>query len=187
LSVDLTADLAGANDEATSMKLYHASKLLANQASWAFNKTENPSFSLVTIHPAFVYGRNPLQTTAKELSGTNGGFFLTIAGGKPLVAITAVHIDDVAEAHVKALGDNIPDGSSYLLAGKKATWKDVATIVKKEYPHLEFKISDEIPGESWPVNTTKAETELGMQWRSLEQMTRDVIDQQIELRGQAKV
>ncbi|KAL2820084.1 NAD(P)-binding protein [Aspergillus granulosus] len=187
LSVDQTADLTGANDEATSMKLYHASKLLANQATWDFKKTENPSFSVVTIHPAFVYGRNPLQTTAEELSGTNGVFFLTVAGGKPLVTITAVHIDDVAEGHVKALADNIPDGSSYLLAGKKAFWKDVATIVKKEYPHLGFKISEEIAGESWPVNTTKAETELGMQWRSLEQITRDVIDQQIELRSQAKV
>ncbi|CEL09801.1 Putative Catalytic activity: dihydrokaempferol 4-reductases convert to Cis-3 (Precursor) [Aspergillus calidoustus] len=186
LSVDQTADYTGADDEATSMKLYHASKLLANQASWNFKKTENPSFSLVTIHPAFVYGHNPLQTTAEELSGTNGGFFLTVAGGKPLVAITAVHIDDVAEGHVKALADNIPDGSSYLLAGKKAFWKDVATLVKKEYPHLGFKISEEIAGESLPVNTTKAETELGMQWRSLEQMTRDVIGQQIELRSQAK-
>jgi nucleoside-diphosphate-sugar epimerase len=169
------------------MKLYHASKLLANQASWDFKKTENPSFSLVTIHPAFVYGRNPLQTTAGELRGTNGLFFLTVADGKPLVDITAVHIDDVAEGHVKALADNIPDRSSYLLAGKKAFWKDVAKIVKKEYPHLGFKISKEIAGESWPVNTTKAETELRMQWRSLEQMTKDVIGQQIELRSQAKV
>lgn len=168
------------------MKLFYAYKLLANQASWDFKKTENPSFSLVTIHPAFVYGRNPFQTTPEELSGTNAGFFLTVAGGKPLVGITAVHIDNVPEGHVRALADNIPDGS-YLLAGKKASWKDVATIVKKEYPHLGFTISEEIAGESWPVNTTKAETELGMQWRSLEQMTRDVINQQIELRSQAKV
>ncbi|PYH68913.1 putative 3-beta hydroxysteroid dehydrogenase/isomerase [Aspergillus vadensis CBS 113365] len=182
LSVDQTADLTGANDEATSMQLYHASKLLANQASWDFKKTENPSFSLVTLHPAFVYGRNALQTTAEDLSGTNGLFFLTVADGKPLINITAVHIDDVAEAHVKALADNIPDRSSYLLAGKKTFWKDVAETVKKEYPHLGFKISNDISGESWPVDTTKAETELGMQWRSLEQMTRDVIGQQIELR-----
>ncbi|PWY68217.1 3-beta hydroxysteroid dehydrogenase/isomerase family protein [Aspergillus eucalypticola CBS 122712] len=183
LSVDQTADLTGANNEATSMNLYHASKLLANQASWDFKKTENPTFSLVTLHPAFVFGRNALQTTAEDLSGTNGLFFLTVADGKPLINITAVHIDDVAEAHVKALADNIPDRSSYLLAGKKNSWKDVAEVVKKEYPHLGFKISNDISGESWPVDTTKAEAELGMQWRSLEQMTRDVIDQQIELRS----
>ncbi|PYH35833.1 putative 3-beta hydroxysteroid dehydrogenase/isomerase [Aspergillus neoniger CBS 115656] len=187
LSVDQTADLTGANDEATSMQLYHASKLLANQASWDFKETENPSFSLVTLHPAFVFGRNALQTTAEDLGGTNGLFFLTVADGKPLVTITAVHVDDVAEAHVKALADNIPDRSSYLLAGKKTSWKDVAEVVKKEYPHLGFKISSDISGESWPVDTTKAETELGMQWRSLEQITRDVIDQQIELRSQGNI
>ncbi|KAI3293675.1 hypothetical protein DTO002I6_4621 [Penicillium roqueforti] len=84
------------------MKLFHASKLLANQVSWDFKKTENPSFSLVTIHPAFVYGRNPLQTIAEELSGTNGVFFLTVTGGKPLAAITAIYINDVAEGYVKA-------------------------------------------------------------------------------------
>ncbi|KAL2834697.1 NAD(P)-binding protein [Aspergillus pseudoustus] len=188
LSFDPTADFTGPNDLATGLKLYHASKLLAHQATQDFKKTETPSFSLVTIHPAFVYGRNPLQTTAQELGGTNGQFFLTVAGGKPLITISAVHIDDVAEGHVKALADNIPDGSSYLLAGKKASWKDVAAIVARVYPpHLGFKISEEIAGESWPVDTTRAETELGMQWRSLEQITRDVIDQQIELRGQAKV
>ncbi|GLB04124.1 hypothetical protein AtubIFM57258_009840 [Aspergillus tubingensis] len=187
LSVDQTADLTDANDQATSMKLYHASKLLANQASWDFKKTENPSFSLVTLHPAFVFGRNALQTTAEDLGGTNGLFFLSVADGKPLINITAVHIDDVAEAHVKALADNIPDRSSYLLAGKKACWKDVAEVVKKEYPQLGFKISNDISGESWPVDTTKAETELGMQWRSLEQITRDVIDQQIELRSKGNI
>ncbi|GLA12058.1 hypothetical protein AnigIFM62618_007191 [Aspergillus niger] len=171
LSVDQTADFTGANDEATSMSLYHASKLLANQASWDFKKAENPSFSLVTIHPAFVYGRNPLQTTAEELSGTNALFFLTVADGKPLAPLLL----------------SMSTMSSYLLAGKKAFWRDVAAIVRKEYPHLGFKISEEIAGESWPVDTTKAETELGMHWRSLEQMTRDVIDQQIELRSQAKI
>ncbi|GAQ46011.1 hypothetical protein AtubIFM56815_007179 [Aspergillus tubingensis] len=187
LSVDQTADLTGANDEATSMQLYHASKLLANQASWDFKETEKPSFSLVSLHPAFVFGRNALQTTAEDLGGTNGLFFLSVADGKPLINITAVHIDDVAEAHVKALADNIPDRSSYLLAGKKSNWKDVAEVVKKEYPHLGFKISNDISGESWPVDTTKADTELGMQWRSLEQMTRDIIDQQIELRSQGNL
>ncbi|KAL4863037.1 hypothetical protein BDV12DRAFT_202465 [Aspergillus spectabilis] len=131
LSVDPTADFTGANDSATGMKLYHASKILANQASWDFKKTENPSFSLVTIHPAFVYGRNPLQATAQELGGTNGLFFLTVANGTPMDTITAVHVEDTAEGHVKALADNIPDGS-------------------------------------------------------LEQMTKDLIGQQLELRGQAK-
>ncbi|KAF3398117.1 hypothetical protein F1880_005996 [Penicillium rolfsii] len=186
-SFDQNADFTGVNNEATAMKLYHASKLLANQATWDFKKTEKPSFSLVTLHPAFVFGRNLVQNTAEDLGGTNGVFFLSVHSGNPTVPITAVHIDDIAEAHVKALADNIPDGSSYLLAGKKASWKDVGAIVKKEYPHLGFKISEDTPGESWPVDTTKAEKELGMQWRSLEQITRDVIDQQIELRSKAKV
>ncbi|KAL3482943.1 3-beta hydroxysteroid dehydrogenase/isomerase family protein [Aspergillus germanicus] len=183
LSVDPNSDFSGANDDATGMRLYHASKLLANKASWDFKKTVNPRFSLVTLHPAFVYGHNPLQKTAQELGGTNGLFFLTVAGGKPLVTITAVHVEDVAESHVKALADDISDGS-YLLAGEKASWKDVAAIVEREYPQLGFKISSEISGESWPLDTAKAERELRMQWRSLEQMTKEVIGQQIKLRGQ---
>lgn len=163
------------------MKLYRASKLLANNASWEFIRKKNPNFSLVTLHPAFVFGHNLVQTTAEKIDGSNGLLFGTIMTGKPLGTITAVHIQDVAEAHVKALDGAVPDGSKFLLAVPKASWSDVARIVKRDYPESGSKIMEGIPGESWPVDTTEAERVLGMKWTSLDQMVRDVMDQQLGL------
>ncbi|KAL3478470.1 hypothetical protein BJX99DRAFT_224203 [Aspergillus californicus] len=178
-SLDPEADFTGPNDTATGMKLYHASKLLADHAARDFKRSANPRFALVTLHPAYVYGHNHLQTSAEELGGTNGLFFGTVRSGVPMSPITAVHVEDVAEAHIKALNESVQDGERFLLAGKKATWKDVAAIVKREYPDRGFKISEDIAGESSPVDTSKVERALGIQWRTLEAMTREIVDQQL--------
>lgn len=105
--------------------------------------------------------------------------------GTPLGNITGVHVQDVAEAHLKALDESVSDGSGFLLAGEKAAWKDVARIVEREYPGCGAKIDDSIPGKSRDVDTTKAEKELGMKWRSWEVIVRDVMDQQLGLRREA--
>ncbi|EAW12150.1 putative 3-beta hydroxysteroid dehydrogenase/isomerase [Aspergillus clavatus NRRL 1] len=182
LSVDASADFTGPSPAATAFKLYHASKLLANNASWDFKKTENPHFSLVTLHPAFVYGHNHTQTRAEDIGGTNGMLFGTIMTGTPSGNITAVHVQDVAEAQIKALNDAVPDGSRFLLAGPKASWSDVARIVKRDYPSLGAKIAEGIPGASYALDTSEAEKVLGMKWRSLDQMVKDVVEQQVGLR-----
>jgi nucleoside-diphosphate-sugar epimerase len=94
---------------------------------------------------------------------------------------SGVHIEDVAEAHVKALSPNIPNGAKYLLAGKRTTWKEVAQIVHRDYPNVGAKISVETEVGSFPLDTSKAEQELGMKWRSWEQMIHEVMDQQLGL------
>ncbi|KAK1144062.1 putative PKS/NRPS-like protein biosynthetic cluster [Aspergillus melleus] len=185
-TIDPSADFTSpsGNDSVTAMRLYHASKLLAYNATWDFQKHQSPHFSLVTLNPAFVYGHNHLQTTADEIKGsTNQMFFGTIMSGTPLGNITVVHIQDVAEAHVKALSDSVPDGSRFLLAGEKAAWKDVAKVVEREYPGCGAKIRESIPGESWNVDATKAERELGMKWRPLDVIVREVMDQQLGFRS----
>jgi nucleoside-diphosphate-sugar epimerase len=161
------------------MILYKASKMLANNASWDFKNKVKPHFALVTIHPAFVYGHNVLQTTAEDAKGTNGALFATIMTGQALGNITAVHVKDVAEAHIKALDDRVPDGSKYLLSGNKASWKDVVNILKKDYPGVPFKLAEGVEGDSWAVDTTRAETELGIKWRSLSSIVHEVMDQQL--------
>ncbi|RAK95949.1 NAD(P)-binding protein [Aspergillus ibericus CBS 121593] len=169
------------NPGGTPMTLYRASKLLANNAAWEFKNTEKPHFSLVTIHPSFVFGTNLMQTSAEEVqAGSNGILWGSVMGGVPLGGITGVHIQDVAEAHVKALDPKIQDGSKYLLSAPATTWRDVARVVLKAYPNIGAKITEEVEGSpSIPTDTTKAEVELGMQWRSWEDMVRSVMDQQL--------
>lgn len=162
------------------MRLYRASKLLANNASWEFRKTAKPHYALVTIHPSYVFGYNLVQTSAEQISASsNGVLWGTIMTGTLPESMTAVHIQDVVEAHVKALSPGIVDGSKFLITGKMATWGDVARIVQKHYPNIGAGISADIEGTSWLTDNTKAEKDLKIEWRSLEQMVREVVDQQL--------
>jgi nucleoside-diphosphate-sugar epimerase len=168
------------NPAATPMKLYLASKLLSNNAAWEFRAATKPHFALVTLHPAFVYGHNLVQTSAEGVKyGSNGNLWSLIMQANPNASTTGVHIQDVAEAHIKALDPKIVDGSKYLLAGPKTTGSEIARIVHKLYPDSGALINEDSQGFAMPNDTTKAETELGMKWRSVETMVREVMDQQL--------
>lgn len=179
--MDPTANFVDPNNPAaTPMTLYRASKLLANNATWDFWKTENPHYSLVTLHPSFVFGHNLVQASAKEIeSGSNGIIWGSVMGGVPLGGITGVHVQDVAEAHIKALDPKIKNGTKYLLSGSQTTWKEVARIAHELYPNVGVKLTEHAEGVSMPTDTTKAEVELGMQWRPWKEMVRSVMDQQL--------
>ncbi|KAJ5688555.1 NAD(P)-binding protein [Penicillium macrosclerotiorum] len=134
---------------AAPMRLYTASKLLVNEAPWEFRDTAKPHYSLVSIHPSYVYGHNLVQESAEEVKrSSNGGLWSTIMNGVPARSITGVHIQDVAEVHIKALDPNVLDGTRYLNSGKKATWKEVGEVVQREYSTVGAKIAIEIDGVS---------------------------------------
>ncbi|PYH42570.1 putative 3-beta hydroxysteroid dehydrogenase/isomerase [Aspergillus saccharolyticus JOP 1030-1] len=183
LTVDPNANFVDPNDPVTSaMTLYQVSKLLADKAAWDFWKTNKPHYSLVTLYPVYVYGHNLMQVSAEGIqAGSNGIFWNTVMKGTPAgdLAITGVHVQDVAEAHIKALQPEIEGGSKYLLAGKPTTWNDVARIVREAYPNIGGKLTEGAQGASVPTDTSKAENELGIKWRSWEEIVRDVIDQQL--------
>ncbi|CAG8893371.1 unnamed protein product [Penicillium egyptiacum] len=174
------------NPAATPMVLYMASKLLANMATWDFWKTAKPQYALVTLHPAFVYGHNLMQTSAEGIrGGSNGALWGFIMEGNPTGFLTGVHVQDVAEAHIRALDPKIVDGSKYLLAGKSITGPEVARFMQRLYPDAGAAVTEDAQGVSSPVNTTKAEAELGIKWRSFEVMVQEVIDQQLGFRKNA--
>ncbi|KAJ5542562.1 NAD-dependent epimerase/dehydratase [Penicillium sp. DV-2018c] len=178
LSVDENANFEDPqNPAATAIRLYTASKHLAHQAIWDFRETANPHYALVTLYPAFVFGHNLVQTSADDMN-TNRILWDFIMKGDPAQNMAGVHVQDVAEAHIKALDAKIVDGSRYLLVGPKMTGANIAPIVRKFYPNSGALVTEEIEGVSFPTDTTKAETELGIQWRSVEAMVRDVMDQQ---------
>ncbi|KAE8422793.1 NAD(P)-binding protein [Aspergillus pseudocaelatus] len=182
---DLSVDENGSfedptNPAATPMILYMASKLLSNAATWDFWKTAKPKYALVTLHPAFVYGHNLMQTCADGVKGgSNGALWGFIMAGNPTGFLTAVHVQDVAEAHVRALDLRIVDGSKYLLAGRSTTVPEIARFIQKRYPDAGAVITEDAPSMLSPVNTEKAERELGMKWRPFEAILEDVMDQQL--------
>jgi nucleoside-diphosphate-sugar epimerase len=163
---------------------YHASKLAAHTASLDFIDEKKPHFSVVTLHPVFVFGPNLLQKRADELSGTNAMLFGSLYSPEPMFApYRGVHVVDVAEAHIKAL--SLPEApvSSFLLAAKERSWDDIIEYVKKGFPTAGIKVSPKA-GHGWKVDTTLARTVLRFEtWREMETQVKDVLNQQLSLRS----
>lgn len=185
--MDPNRDYDEGNDLLTSFKIYHASKLLANQASWEFFRNESPGFVLVTIHPSYVYGHNLVQKSAEEIqASTNGLLFGSIMNGAqsdgPLLS---VYVGDVADAHVKALSPALKSSSSYLVSGQPMTWKDVVDVLQKDYPTVPYKLEPSTNPKVPKADTSKAEKYLGLQWAKPEKIIKEVMDQQLAFFQQA--
>ncbi|KAF2489584.1 putative 3-beta hydroxysteroid dehydrogenase/isomerase [Lophium mytilinum] len=171
---------------------YAGSKILADQATTAFVKARQPKYSTVTIHPTFIYGRNIIQTSFSQLSGTNAFLWHSLQGPQPIVGSRAVHVLDVAEAHLRALelvADKDPymDPSSwtggtakFIVAAPSFDWLDIAEFTRRKYPQIGSKLEEgkTIAGS---YDTSRATSILGLKsFRPIEEMVTDVIDQLLE-------
>lgn len=171
------------------MGQYHASKLAAHKATLDFVQGNQPRYNIICLHPVFVFGRSLVQTTAEELSGTPGMLWQSLNSEKPTMSqFLGVHIDDVAEAHVKALevpnhGDDsdVKGVRSYLLAAERRPWADAVQLVKSQYPDVQWPLSS-VDATNYAVDTTRAEKELGITFKGMEEQVKDVVDQQLEFR-----
>lgn len=165
------------------MSQYHASKLAAHKATLDFFNQKKPSFDIVTLHPVFVYGRSLVQESADQLGGTNGMLFQALFSEKPFAGqYMGVHVEDVAQAHVKALDDSINGFQSYLLASPRRSWSEVKAFVQKQYPSLPIKF-DANDWANYTVDTTRAKADLGIDFKGMEKQIQDLVDQQLELRS----
>lgn len=182
LSIDSSESFAGKNDGETSFQLYHASKILSNQASWKFMADQSPSFTLITIHPSFVYGHNPIQSSASEVANSsNGMLWSAIMNENAAGILSYVSVGDVAEAHVKALEEGVKESTDFLVCGPPREWDDVLDLLEREYPQLDVKLERGVKAVNFVGDTEKTERVLGIKWTSLEDVVRAVVDQQLGL------
>ena len=134
----------------------------------------------MTIHPSFIFGRNYLQRSAADLSGTNGMLWGSLLSPAPIVPPHGVHVLDVADAHVRSLNPSIPTGSKFFISAPQFDWGEVATFVKEKYPKAPIKV-EAVPQNQWLIDTSRAEKQLGFTpFRSWQQFVGDVVEQQLE-------
>ncbi|KAJ5624650.1 dihydroflavonal-4-reductase [Penicillium lagena] len=165
-------------------KKYSTSKIMAHQATRDFLKNENPHYNLITLHPSFVMGESLIQETAEQISGMNAYFLISLASKQPLLGTGWVHVLDVADAHVKILQTDLQTGTEIILCRPVIAWEDVASFVRSKYPDLPVNLEPPFPGK-WTINNDIAEKSLGIQWRSMETIVQDVLDQQLALQTNA--
>ncbi|OJJ59226.1 hypothetical protein ASPSYDRAFT_89938 [Aspergillus sydowii CBS 593.65] len=88
----------------------------ASRASWRLTKPPSTSFRrnirvTICLQPVFIFRRNLVQTTAEDLSRTPCMLWQSLTLEKPAVGqVLGVHVDDAAEAHVRALAVSLEDG-----------------------------------------------------------------------------
>ena len=174
------------NPRAASGLKYHASKVLAHRATLEWAAFQTPPFSLITLHPSWVFGRNLTQASAAGLDGTNAMLWRSLTNEKPTIPMAAVDVRDVAAAHIKALDVNANKGQVeefILCAGEKEgwTWEKVAELVRRKYAFVGVKLEEQSGGVP-SVNTSRAQNMLGIKWRSMEDTIGSFLEQQSELR-----
>lgn len=133
---------------------YHRSKIAANDIvrQYAVNHQSSSHFSIVNLMPGWVLGPNELVSTKADVWQSSNVVLLFLFHQNemwrafsnkspdevPMLPVT-VHIDDVADAHVRALDVHEGKGQyrNFLLACESPTGPvlmDAVDIVRKEFP-----------------------------------------------------
>ena len=188
------------NEVATlSNNAYSYSKVLAERAAWDFVEGQKPGFDLVVLNPTTVLG----PTVVARLNQSHEFFTGMTDGSQPaIVAVDhpAVDVRDVALAHIMAMEDPGASGR-YLLAAGNFTPRQIADVGIRLGIDQRFKLPRlrldrglgvtltraAIPfqpkgtqaflrsslGKTWVVDAGRAERELGLHYRDLEETIAD--------------
>lgn len=116
---------------------YYKSKTLAERAAWSF--ASESGLKLSVINPGMILG--PILGAE---NGTSVGVVRFLLTGKypalPDFRVPVVDVRDVADAHVRAL--EVPEavGERFIIAGETLSVKDIATVLRRDYPAYAGKI-----------------------------------------------
>ncbi len=175
---------------------YSYSKLLAEKEAWAISEKQN-QWKLVVINPSFVIGP-PLgnHPHSESLGIMNQLLSGKLAMGAPDLNFGFVDVRDVAKAHILALENEKATGR-HILAERAAGLIDIAGMVKDEFgskyrlptkkaPKWLFyltgwmfgittKFVDRNIGHPIHFDSSKSQTQLGLQYIPLEKTVVDMV------------
>jgi nucleoside-diphosphate-sugar epimerase len=174
----------------TPFEAYTAAKASTLNLTEQWVELEKPAFDLVHMAPGHVFGPNELVTDPEELlqTGTNRIILVPTVTGKAYntEARVTVHLNDVAEAHVRALDLSTPGDRLYILSsgGVEGTkLDDCFGIVASHFPgHIGRTIlnNGSLPSFVFRVDASESARLLGMDFIPFEQQVRDAVGYYIE-------
>ncbi|RFU78330.1 hypothetical protein TARUN_3852 [Trichoderma arundinaceum] len=171
----------------SEFQAYAAAKVKALQTSEDFIKTNKPPFDLITIFPPWIWSRDELVSTAKDmLSGSSNAVLLGLLTGEESdfsMIGNAAHGQDVARAHVAALNPEVAGNQSFVVI-RDIVWEDSIAIAKKSHPGA-FADGRLKAGRRHTIhikwNTAKTENQLGLRLQPFEAIVESVVGQYLEL------
>ncbi|KAG4443872.1 hypothetical protein IFR05_000638 [Cadophora sp. M221] len=175
----------------SAFEAYTAAKISTLRITEQWISSENTAFDLVHIAPGHVFGPNELVTDPEALLqvGSNRILLVPIVTGKPYITEpgVTVHLDDVAEAHVRALNLSIPGNRLYILSsgGVGGTtlddcFKIVARYFAEDIISGKLKNDGKLPSSFFKVDASASGRLLGIDFITYEQQVRDTVGYYLE-------
>ncbi|RDW95038.1 hypothetical protein BP5796_00801 [Coleophoma crateriformis] len=161
---------------------YKASKKYMECAAYDFMEQYRPSFGLVALCPAAIFGP-PVDEfeSPHELNLSNHFFWKTFcAAGKkgPLakqIAFTLVDVRDLAKAHILAMhATAAPKTKRIIISAHQFTNQQVCNILRSKVPALAEQVplgnpdDTSLPEHAYDMGQNRANLLLGLQFRGLE-------------------
>ncbi|KAM6477668.1 hypothetical protein HDV62DRAFT_401426 [Trichoderma sp. SZMC 28011] len=164
---------------------YLTSKSVSEKAAFDYVEKNKPKFTISALCPPFIYGplihhvQNP-----KELNTSSNDIYRLFNGSEQEVPPTAffsyVDVRDLAEAHVQAFEKPAAANQRYLIAASAYSYQQICDIIRAKFPELRETTPKGETGAPIPpsyiVDTTKANTDLGVKYRSLENTIVDAVN-----------
>lgn len=175
---------------------------LRRAMEWMAEATQNSTakFDLVNIAPAYVFGRQPLARTAKDLFTTSNGLLLRVVLGKaedgpqPIELGGVCAVGDVVAMCLKALdAQAVPTpargptpGVENFCAGVDIRWNDIKAIVEDRWPSQTARgilpnAGDYPTKPRVRMDCSKAERVFGRKLTGLAPMVEELVPQYMEL------
>ncbi|KAF2656382.1 NAD(P)-binding protein [Lophiostoma macrostomum CBS 122681] len=176
----------------STFEAYTAAKVATLSRIEHWVASEKPAFDVVQMAPGHVFGPNELENDPVELlrTGSNRIILAPVTGeaynSEPGVT---VHLDDVAEAHVRALHPSIPGNQLYILSsgGLNGTRLDECLkIVARSFPeHVGETLPNNgsLPSSVFKVDASESARILGINFIPYEQQVRDTVGYYLECVG----
>jgi len=169
---------------------YLGSKTFAEKAAWDFVRDEKPCFTMTTMNPPMVYGPVIHSLSSIDAINTSNARFVSLLKGSPSTPCPAtvnylfIDVRDLALAHVLALEKPGTENQRFFVTAGNYSNAEIAQVIGEEYPEFRDRmpVGEALkPGErpATGVNgydNRKSVEVLGLQYRSLKESVRGVID-----------
>ncbi|THY96063.1 NAD(P)-binding protein [Aureobasidium pullulans] len=166
---------------------YRASKTFAEKASWDFLEKEKPNFTISTMNPPLVLGPIVHYLNSLDSLNTSNQRIRDIYQGKAKEQIPEtgtflwVDVRDLALCHVKAIEVEAAANKRFFVTAGHFSNKEIAQIIKKEYPQTQGLPSESTEGGDYPkdgvysYDNSRTKDVLGIQFKSLHDSIKDTV------------
>ncbi|KAA0970859.1 NAD-dependent epimerase/dehydratase family protein [Aureimonas fodinaquatilis] len=125
------------NTQSPHISAYAISKTRAEQAAWA--SVQGSTTQLTTINPSLVFG-----PVLDSVTGTSAKLVAMLMNGRlpalPNMRFGMVDVRDVAEAHIRAMGNKNAAGRRFIVSSQTLPLQALAPIIVAQYPELKKRM-----------------------------------------------